>query len=144
MFYRIFIVAMNVKQKILSIVLVFTASLGAISFAAQPAMAAKCGDTETSIIGGDICAGVNNKSSDVRQNATWKLLLLALNILTAGVGIAAVGGIAWGSFLYVTAEDKAAQTQKAISIIWNVVIGLISYAAMYLLLNFLIPGGIFS
>lgn len=74
----------------------------------------------------------------------WQLLMLTLKVLTAGIGIAAVGGIVYGALLYTTAEDKPEQTKKAIGIITNVVIGLVFYGLMYILLNFLIPGGIFT
>jgi hypothetical protein len=50
----------------------------------------------------------------------------------------------YGAVLYSSAGDKADQTKKAIEVIKNVVIGVIAYAFMYLILNFLIPGGIFS
>jgi hypothetical protein len=103
----------------------------------------KCGDVDTSIIGEAVCGDVASDGTG-RQSAIWAILILALNILTGGVGIAAVGGIVYGAVLYSSAGDKADQTKKAISIITNVVIGIIAYAMMYLVLNFLIPGGIFS
>lgn len=116
-----------------------------VSAAVAPhANAAKCGDVKTSIIGGDICRGVDNDNGKTQDNATWKLLVLILNIMTAGVGILAVGGIVYGSILYASAEDSADQAKKARGIIQNVVIGIIAYALMYLVLNFLIPGGIFT
>ncbi len=64
--------------------------------------------------------------------------------MTAGIGILAVGGILYASILYASASDNMEQTKKAKDIIKQVVIGIIAYAAMYLFLNFLIPGGIFS
>ena len=73
----------------------------------------------------------------------WGLLIIALNILTAGVGVLAVGGIVYGAILYTTAEDKADQVKKAQDVIQNVVIGLIAFALMWAGLNFLIPGGVF-
>lgn len=119
-------------------------SIVSIGMAVMPTAAADCGDIKTSIIGGDACAGINNKSKNAQDNGVWKLLIFALNILTAGVGILAVGGIVYGSILYTTASDKAEQTKKAIGIITNVVIGIIAYGLMYLGLNFIIPGGIFA
>ncbi len=102
-----------------------------------------CGGAETSIIGGEVCKDAkDNGTGD--QSAIWAILILVLNIMTAGVGVAAVGGIVYGAVLYSSAGDKADQTKKAIGIITNVVIGIIAYAFMYLILNFLIPGGIFS
>lgn len=121
------------------------ASLGISAAALQPVGAQqKCGDVNTSIIGGDVCNGVNDKSGKPEDSAAWKLLLLVLNIMTAGIGILAVGGIVYGAILYTTSSDSQEQTKKAKDIIRNVVIGILAYAGMYLLLNFLIPGGIFN
>jgi hypothetical protein len=103
---------------------------------------------------GDTCAGVSTaiihcdqtggKTASAKDSGVWGILLLVLNIMTAGVGILAVGGIVYGSILYASAADRADQAKKAIGIISNVVIGIVAYGMMYLLLNFLIPGGIFS
>ncbi len=96
-----------------------------------------CGGVRTSIIGGDVCGDKYDRS------VIFNLLVWALNIMTAGVGIAAVGGIAYGALLYTSSEGKPEQTKKAIGIITNVVIGIAAYALMAVLLNFLIPGGVF-
>ncbi len=103
----------------------------------NPAEEKCCGDVETSIIGGDVCA------ESEEGGVIFGILKGVLIIMTAGIGIAAVGGIAYGALLYTTAENKPDQTKKAIGIITNVVIGLVAYALMAVLLNFLIPGGIF-
>lgn len=100
-----------------------------------------CGDVKTSIIKGNLCGTDEGKAE---SSTIFALLKGLLQIMTAGVGIAAVGGIAYGALLYTTAENKPEQTKKAIGIITNVVIGLVAYAFMGLLLNFLIPGGIFG
>jgi len=78
------------------------------------------------------------------KDGVWGLLLLAINILTAGVGVAAVGGVVYGSILYTTAGGSLDQTKQAKQIIYNVVIGLVAFALMYSFLNFLIPGGAFN
>lgn len=135
---------MKVKQKLISLAVVLCIGGGIVAISAPPAAALVCGDTKTSIIGGNVCDGIDNESGDAKDNGIWKLLILVLNIMTAGVGILAVGGIVYGSILYTTASDKAEQTKKAIGLITNVVLGLIAYALMYLVLNFLIPGGIFA
>lgn len=115
-----------------------------------PMAAANCGDIPTSIIGDSVCGtkgspdAINNKSTNPQDNGVWKILIFVLQIMTAGVGILGVAGIVYGAVLYTTAADKAEQTKKAIGIITNVVIGIIAYGLMYLVLNFLIPGGIFT
>lgn len=131
---------MNLKQKILILALlagsIFTLSGSIIT----PVLAAECGGTPTSIIQ----CPQNNQGSDPKNSGVWGVLLIALNILTAGVGIAAVGGIVYGAILYTSAGDSTEQTKKAIEIIRNVVIGLVAYGMMFIGLNFLIPGGVFS
>lgn len=134
--YRILLVGMNIKQKIVTLALALI-SLVAI---ASPVSAASCGGMPTAIIS----CSQNNDGSDPKNNGVWGILLLVLNILTASVGIAAVGGIVYGSILYTTAADSAQQTEKAIEIIRNVVIGLVAYGLMYIGLNFIVPGGIFT
>lgn len=114
-------------------------SVAMIGAASTPSVYADCGGAKTSVINCTTGAGTSAKDS-----AIWTLLLVILNIMTAGIGILAVGGIVYGSLLYASAGDKADQTKKAIEIITNVVIGIVAYGLMYLILNFLIPGGIFS
>lgn len=131
----------TLKQTFLGLT-VAVAMIGGVA-STTPVAALTCGGVETSIIGGEACAGAkDNGTGD--QSAVWAILILVLNILTAAVGVAAVGGIVYGAVLYSSAGDKADQTKKAISVITNVVIGIVAYAFMYLILNFLIPGGIFS
>lgn len=96
--------------------------------------------------------GVNSKGEPIKtsiigcegDDGIWSLLELAINIMTAGVGIVAVGGIVWGSILYASAGGNPEQVKQAITIIKNVVIGLFMYFLAYAALNYLIPGGIFN
>jgi len=98
-----------------------------------------CGGAQTSIIKCDA-----DNSGGLETNGVWALLLMAINILTAGIGIAAIGGVVYGSILYTTAGDNEAQVKQAKETIRNVVIGVVAYVAMFALLQFIIPGGIFS
>lgn len=105
----------------------------------------KCGGVDTSIItGSELCGSGGQDNSSTEKSTIWALMLGVLKIMTAGIGIAAVGGIVYGALLYTTAGDKPDQTKKAIGIITNVVFGVVAYGLMYVLLNFVIPGGIFS
>lgn len=99
-----------------------------------------CGGVDTAIIKCD----QNNSGTDVENNGIWGLLLIVINVLTAGVGVLAVGGIVYAAVLYTTAEDKADQVKKSTDVITNVVIGLVAFALMWAGLNFLIPGGVFA
>jgi hypothetical protein len=150
---------MKIKQTILSLALVagFSLSLGLYS---QPALAADPTPNKAQIenqeakdaAGTGTCAGADtsiikcseDNKGDITTNGVWVLLMLALNILTAGIGILAVGGIAYGAALYASSSDKPEQAKQGMMYIKNVVIGLVAYGLMYVLLNFLIPGGIFT
>lgn len=83
-------------------------------------------------------------STDIQSSGVWGLLLLVINIMTAGIGILAVAGIVYGSILYASAGGSPENTKKAMGIITNVVIGILAYALMYAVLNFIIPGGLFT
>jgi hypothetical protein len=89
-------------------------------------------------------AGTVKPNDTVSSSGIWGVLLFVLKIMTAGVGVLAVLGVVWAAVLYTTADDRADQVKKAKDMIWNVVFGLIAFGLMYALLNFLIPGGIFT
>ena len=129
---------MNIKQKIVGFALLIGSF---IAFTPAPtAMAATCGGVQTAIIE----CSQTSQGPDAKNSGVWGVLIIVLNILTACVGIAAVGGIVYASILYASAADSTEQTKKAIEMIRNTVLGIIVYGLMYLLLNYLIPGGIFT
>ncbi len=131
---------MSIKK--VAIVLISTALL--VGFASMAmvstAAAADCGSVQTSIIN---CTGDDGKTG-VENSGIWSLLLMAITILTAGVGVVALGGIVYGAVLYTSAGGNPEQVKKAIGIFTNVAIGVIAFAGMYVVLNFIIPGGIFN
>lgn len=91
------------------------------------------------------CAdGTTAVKVDLEDSGIWHILQLTINILTAGVGVAAVGGVIYGSIIYMTASGSADKTKKGISIITNVVIGIACWALMYAALSYIIPGGVFD
>jgi protein-tyrosine phosphatase len=78
------------------------------------------------------------------SNGVWEIILLIINVLTAGVGVLAVGGIVYGAILYASAGDNTGQVQKAKEILRNVIIGIVAFLGMYAFVQFLIPGGVFN
>lgn len=143
-------------MKIKQTVLIIAAMIGLSGIFISPAVvsaAAKCG-TVTLKAGESCCGGVvtsiiscdqkGGKSGDPSKSGVWGLLLLGINILTAGVGVAAVAGIVIGSVMYMTAGDSPDKIKKANIFLTNVILGIIVYAAMWAFLNFLIPGGMFQ
>ena len=142
---------MKIKQTLL----IFALLVGIGGFLISPLVSAKAGDpcgTSTLKDGESCCGGVvtsiiscsQTGGKDTKDTGIWGILLLVINILTAGIGIAAVGGVLYGSILYSTAAGSPEQTKKAKVTILNVVVGLVAYALMYSFLNFIIPGGLFT
>jgi hypothetical protein len=72
------------------------------------------------------------------------LLLIILDWLAIGVSIAVVGGIIYGAVLYTSAAGNAEQAKKALGIIRTAFIALLMYFAMWAILNWLVPGGLFN
>src|SRR5688572_29069542 len=99
---------MNIKQKIITLVVIISGF--SVIVATTPAAALQCGGAQTSIVQCD----QTSQGPDAKNNGVWGVLLIILNILTAGVGIAAVGGIVYGAIMYTSAGDSTEQTKKAI------------------------------
>ena len=128
---------MKIKQTVIASALVM--GIGGILVGPVVSAATSCGGVSTSIISCDQKGGKTLETTGV-----WGLLLLVINILTAGVGVLAVAGIVYGSILYTSAGDSSEKVSKAREVIRNVVIGILAYALMYAVLNFIIPGGLFT
>lgn len=111
-----------------------TAIITGVIFAPQVALAAKCGGAETSIIS---CDGTGS-------TAIIDIIKQVIKILTAGIGIAAVGAVIYGAFLYTTSEGSPDKIKKAREVWTNTVIGIIMFAFMVAITNFIIPGGVFN
>lgn len=94
---------------------------------------------KTSIIGGGGCY-----TDDGKGGGVYEILLIILNILTAGVGVLGVLGLVISGITYLTARDNEQQVAKAKSRILQIVIGLAIFAVLYVGLQWLIPGGIFG
>ena len=68
------------------------------------------------------------------------ILKLVFTIINGLVGIAAVGGLIYGGVLYLTASGSPDNTKKAMGVITNTVIVIVVYAALYLIMEWLLPG----
>lgn len=74
----------------------------------------------------------------------YMLLKFTLDILTFGVGIAGAIGIGMAGITYMSGKGNEQQALKARHRIFEIVLGLAFYAALYVGLNFLLPGGNWS
>jgi len=137
---------MRLKQTIVAAA--FTLLMGL--FLVSPLASADAGDqcgTGTLKAGESCCGGVATSVISCEssgQGGIYDLLFWAINILTAGVGVLAVGGIVYASIMYASAGGDMEKTKKARGKIRDIIVGLIAYALMYSLINFLVPGGLFT
>ena len=96
---------------------------------------ADCGGVPTALI---------NCSSGSNGDAIFDVLALGLQIVTYGVGAAAVIGVIITGYQYMTARDNAGQVVKAKNRLLQVVIGLVIWVLFWGVLQFLLPGGLFG
>ena len=134
-----------IKKYILYITLAFVA-VGIISVAAPVASSVsaqeKTEGLQCGILPKALCTAATEGDKDtIEETGTWKLLNLVIVIMTAGAGILAIGGIIYGAVMYTTAGGNQEQVKKARGILTNVVIGIVAFAAMFALLQWLLPGG---
>lgn len=128
-------------SKAKTILLLVVLSMGAAAVFSPVALADtgnSCGGVETAILN---CKETGD-GEDIENSGVWGILSITLNIMAAGVGVAAIGGFIYAGLLYAAAGDSQEQVKKAIGIITNVVIGLALFAVMYTAVNYLVPGGI--
>lgn len=128
------------KHKAVLFSLALIAMLGLAALIAPLAVnaASTCGGVETSI---DFGCG-EGSDGNIGDPGIYRLLTAFLRFFAIGVGIAVTIGIVYGGLMFMTARGNSGQTQKAISVIVNAVIGLLLFIFMYAIINFLVPGGL--
>lgn len=90
---------------------------------------------DTNIIGGgqvDVADG----------QGIYAILRLIVTILTYGLGVAATIGVVIAGVMYLTAKDSPDKVAAAKKRLIEVVLGLVAWAMMAAVLNWLIPGGV--
>lgn len=125
--------------------LVLPAALAVAAYLAPvPAALAASDCIKTSVqFNGTNCVPVS-KNGNPADNPIFTVLFDVINFLAVGAGIAVVGGIVWGSLLYVTSDGDPGKAKQGIIIIMNSFLGLLLFIFMYAALNFLVPGGLFK
>ena len=108
----------------------------------SPTLVLAANQPSCAILPTNICGASTTKGTDVTKTGVYLLLVWVLNIMTAGVGIAAVGALVYAGILYASAGGGSDQIVKAKKIITDTVIGIVAYALMFLVINWLVPGGV--
>lgn len=124
--------------------------LGLVAYGgvSAPVAHAADGELKCAILPSQICGSAKQGGVDkngnpvVQKTGIFLLLIWVLNILTAGVGVAAVGALIYAGVLYASAGGGTEQIVKSKKIITDVVIGIVAYALMFLVINWLVPGGV--
>ena len=107
----------------------------------------KC--TLTAILGNAKCDANGNKVDNGEYNCSCDsgggdsvlhTLELVLDILTGLVGIVAVIGITVVGIQYLTAGGSEEKTRKSKRRLFEIVLGVVLYVAIYILLKWLLPG----
>lgn len=109
---------------------------------ATPALVFAADGPTCAILPQKICDSSNNKDNNVKNSGVFQILVWVLNIMTAGIGIAAVGALVYAGILYASAGGGSDQIVKSKKIITDTVIGIVAYALMFLVINWLVPGGV--
>ena len=127
-----------IKRNILiSIAILATATVGAMALS-RPALA-DCMGVKTSIIN---CDNGSGKDAKTGEEAIYNILGMVIKFMTGAIGLVAVAAVVYGAILYGSASDNPENIKKAKEIWTNIVIGLIAFAFMVSILNFIIPGGV--
>ncbi len=110
-------------------------------------VSAKCPDGSVPVSfldsGENIVIGTEGEhclKDDQKGSGVIYILNFVLDILTIGIAIIAVIGVVVSGITYLTAGDNENKTRVAKQRIYEIVIGLITYAAVYALLKWLLPG----
>lgn len=99
----------------------------------QSTQNSSCGTTKTQFIACDSKTGVGTINDLIR---------IVIIVLTIIIGLVAVAGIAYAAILYSSARDNQSQVSEAVTIIRNIVIGLVLYGFTIAIINWLLPGSV--
>ena len=123
------------KRNILITTALFATVMCGVVLSAVPVFAdSECGGAKTSIIN---CSGATGDA------AILGIIKMVIQIMTAGIGILAVGTVIYGGILYSASGGSPDNIKKAKELWVNTAIGLIIFAFFVAITNFLIPGGVF-
>ena len=79
---------------------------------------------------------------DCHGTILFKFIIIIINIVLGGIILGGTVGIIISGVQILTAGDNPGTIQKAKSRIIDVIIGILAFALMYVVLNFIIPGGV--
>lgn len=126
-----------IKRSIGSLMLMVAFFLGSITLA--PVAYGDCGGVKTAVLS---CPDSFNGQGGIEKSGVMGILTVVVNIMAAAVGILAIGAFVYAGIVYASAADSQEKVKQARGIIFNTVIGLVLFIALYALVNFIVPGGV--
>lgn len=105
----------------------------------------QCGGDDTEPIATKFdfgCLGPENAPEDMSPIVDMAFAII--RFLSVGVGLIVVASIVYAGIQYSTSEGSAEKTQEAKARVRNAVIGLVFYIFSFALVQFLVPGGLFT
>ena len=85
-----------------------------------------------------------NFEDDGNGCGVYTILNLVIDILSMGVAILGVIGVTIAGIQYMSAKDSEEKTKKAKRRIFEIVIGLVAYAILFVGVQWLLPGGLMN
>lgn len=129
----------RILKKLLAGISVFGLLVSALPLSAAPAYASTA-DTFADTYNGNIISGYDTDDTD--GQGIFLILNIILTVLTFGIAAAGIVGLVIAGIMYMTSRGDAGQMAKAKTRIIEIIIGLVAYALLWTVLNWLIPGGI--
>ncbi len=123
-----------ISQKIILATGVLLTVIGVGLMIAEPVFADEA-ENCTNVLSSSWC-NKDNKGGGIKE-----MVMLVVNILTAGLVVAATAGIVWCGAQIITARDDPAQVAKARKRMIEIIIGLVVWGLSAVLINLLLPGG---
>jgi len=132
---------MFIKYKKIIIISFFLTLLASGSFIATiPVYAGTTCGTGTSAVTTAIDLGCNGKVADPILDLTFGII----RFLSVGVGIVVVASIVIAGIQYTMAGNNPQNVETAVNRIRTSLIGLLIFIFAYAILDFLVPGGLFT
>lgn len=114
------------------------------SSAAEDTKRDQCGKGESAVKTKFNLGCVGNDYEGDKLNPILDVIFALTKFLSAGVGIVLVGSIIWAGILYSSSQGNPEQTKAAKNRIQNAIIGLVLYMFIFAIVQYLVPGGLFT
>lgn len=135
----------DMKKQILYIILLLL-TVTPLAYVSAAPVYAQCAEdeieTSTDLTGEGRCVPKGNPNN-ISENPIIVLIAGFVRFLSVGVGIAVTISIVVSGIQYMASRGNPQSIQAAQSRLWNAIIALLLFIFMTVIINFLIPGGVF-